>query len=184
MKPASDAIESSFMNWFALRTILLVLGATGAVPANALLETQRNTLPSGDVAIKFESQFVPKPNGMISKNVHWGLMFTTQHEVSVEETMTESGKKRRLNVPVRADDEYLNSGEFYLGLKNGETVELKIKPGTYDWLILVDNDGKGHVDGYLGSDAGDVQLSRFPFRANHTYHILIHSDSTPSIWEE
>ncbi len=71
----------------------------------------------------------------------------------------------------------LNKLLIFNWLQVNEEGVAQIRPGVYDWLIVLDSDGNGKVDSYYGTLASDVQLHRYKFVGGKHYKAIVHDKS-------
>ena len=98
----------------------------------------------------------------------WGLLFTHDDLVVVEQ---DRATGNLLNTPRYFETEFLNKMATVKGIRPGDAHTFAIEAGAYDWLVLVDVDGDGSLDGYLGTEAAQAPLSSFEFLAGKEYFI-------------
>jgi len=103
-----------------------------------------------------------------SATMQWGLLFARGDLVSVEEK-----KAALLNVPRYFETDFLNRMATVKGIPNGARKTITLEPGVYDWLVLIDIQGDGVVDGYLGTQASQGPLAAFEFLGGKQYFIEI-----------
>ena len=111
-------------------------------------------------------------------NLHWGIAMSSRDIASVKE---KNGKG--YNQPAISAEEY----DRYViadDLQTGEQISLTINPGTYDWLIIIDEDNDGTWDSYLGSIEQDIQLNGMQFLANERYEVVVGADSIPRLFRD
>jgi len=60
----------------------------------------------------------------------------------------------------------------------GEEKNVEITPGVYDWLIVMDTNGDGKADLYLGTLASNIKLKRYEFVGGLHYKIVVHEDES------
>ncbi len=73
---------------------------------------------------------------------------------------------------VQENDQYIVAKD----IKSFEHKRLLLKPGVYDWLILLDFDNSGSWDAYLGTVEEQVKLNQKEFKANYIYSIVVDKD--------
>jgi hypothetical protein len=146
----------------ALSTLLLA-GCAAISPARPDVNPKDSATADGPRAIvHFHSAIDP------AGAKQWGLLFTHDDLVVVEQDRA-TGKL--LNTPRYFETEFLNKMATVKGIPPGETRTFALEAGAYDWLVLVDVDGDGTVDGYLGTEASQGPLSSFEFLAGKEYFI-------------
>jgi hypothetical protein len=109
-------------------------------------------------------------------DLRWGLAISSRDLVVIRE---KNGKRH--NEPVLSFEQF---DRFVVagGIKTGERIELKIEPGTYDWLIVMDHDNDGSWDSYLGSIEQDIKLNEMQFDAFEKYEVVVGEDSVPRLY--
>lgn len=65
--------------------------------------------------------------------------------------------------------------------KTGETITISVRPGVYDWLIVMAHTNDGVWDSYLGARSTDVQLDQMAFAANTRYRVIDGQDDIPCL---
>jgi hypothetical protein len=106
----------------------------------------------------------------------WGLLFTHDDLVVVKEDRAPGQAATLLNTPRRFDKEFLNQAATVKGIPRGQVKTFALEPGVYDWLVLVDTDGDGELDGYVGTSAAQGPLASFEFLAGKQYFIDIDAE--------
>lgn len=131
--------------------------------------------------IHFYSDVEPNDWVRNSTKVEWGLLFTTDDLVMVKENkLPKDDKTYSINHPRYSEQEFLNKMATIKGIKNRTNAKFAIIPGTYDWLVLMDFDGDGFIDGYLGTLASHGPLSSYEFQAGKSYFIRLDKRGTLS----
>lgn len=129
-------------------------------------------IESNKATINFYSKVEPKGWVRGSSNVEWGLLFTTDDLVIVKENKVPNQDRTVLiNHPRYYKDEFLNKMATIKGIENSTNTTFTIEPGVYDWLVLLDIEGDGVIDGYLGTLASHGPLSSYEFQAGKSYFI-------------
>lgn len=106
-----------------------------------------------------------------SSSMQWGLLFMRGDVVVVEEKRVAGQPPSLVNVPRLADTDFLNRMATVKGIPNGQAKTITIESGVYDWLVLIDIQGDGIVDGYLGTQASQGPLAAFEFLPDRDYFI-------------
>lgn len=115
-----------------------------------------------------------------SANLQWGLLFSREDLVVVEERAAPGEPATLVNAPRRFDTEFLNLAATVSGIPNGQAKTLELEAGVYDWLVLIDIQGDGVIDGFLGTQAAQGPLSSFEFLAGRHYYIAVDRAGTLS----
>jgi len=106
-----------------------------------------------------------------SPNLQWGLLFARGDLVVVEEKAVAGGPPALVNSPRYFETEFLNRMATVKGIANGQARTVQLEAGVYDWLVLIDIQGDGVVDGILSTAAAQGPLSSFEFLAGREYFI-------------
>ncbi|MEP7259827.1 MAG: hypothetical protein ABI669_01465 [Usitatibacter sp.] len=106
-----------------------------------------------------------------STNMQWGLLFARGDVVVVEEKQVAGQPPSLVNSPRLADTDFLNRMATVKGIPNGQAKTITIESGVYDWLVLIDIQGDGIIDGYLGTQASQGPLAAFEFLPGKDYFI-------------
>lgn len=144
----------------------LVLAGCATVSPPAVTQAEKPDKADEPIRAVIHFKSVPDPAGA----KRWGLLFTRDNLVVVEEDRVTG---TLVNTPRYFETEFLNKLATVKGIAPGETRTFAIEPGVYDWLVLVDVDGDGSIDGYLGTEASQGPLSSFEFLAGKQYFIDI-----------
>ena len=83
------------------------------------------------------------------------------------------------NMPCASKNE-LNKHLLFDWVKKGEEISVKIRPGVYDWLIVLDHDGDGKIDSHLGTIKSQIRLDQYEFVGGKHYKVMVHEDSNVS----
>lgn len=143
---------------------LLLAGCATVAPPPATDPQPAKADATPRAIIHFHSD--PDPAGA----KQWGLLFTHDDLVVVEQ---DRATGTLVNTPRYYETEFLNKMATVKGIPPGETRTFAIEAGAYDWLVLVDVDGDGVVDGYLGTEASQGPLSSFEFLSGKEYFVDI-----------
>ena len=107
--------------------------------------------------------------------LRWGIALSRDDIVKVAET-----NEKAYNQPNVSMDA-LDSKVILSNIPTHKQQSVQIDPGVYDWIILVDNNGDGRHELYLGTTASSVQLDSFTFEANKTYNIVVDEETHVSM---
>ncbi len=138
--------------------ILLVISSYAFADSNATVEFKSNT----DM-----SKWIKN-----NKNLKWAIAVSTKPITKIE--IGSDGKKYN-----RPAIKLSKAGPFLLmkGIRTSETKKFKVKPGKYNWLILIDHNGDGIMDSYLGTVEKMIKLKGFEFKAGGYYKVTVKADS-------
>lgn len=106
-------------------------------------------------------------------DLRWGIAMSSEDIAGVREKNGKLYNQPRISIEHEDFDRIVIAS----GIKTGEQINLKIKPGTYDWLIVMDQDNDGSWDSYLGSIEQDIRLNTMQFLANEKYEVIVGRDS-------
>jgi hypothetical protein len=81
----------------------------------------------------------------------------------------------KYNIPLVSNSE-LNKRLLFDWVETGKEARVQIRPGAYDWLIVIDSNGDGRVDSYLGTLDSQVRQNQYEFIEGFHYKIIVHKD--------
>ena len=84
------------------------------------------------------------------------------------------------NMPLVSNSE-LNKQLLFDWVETGKEISVQIRPGVYDWLIVLDSNGDGRVDSYLGTLNSQIKQDRYEFIEGMHYKIVVDKDEDVSM---
>ena len=166
-----------YFGLMGLFPLLLVIGCSASLPTAGT--TRPSEYVSDRVATKATITFIS--HGDMStwiddtSKLHWGVALSTDDIVKVVKN-----NEKEYNHPTVTMDA-LNSRVIMNTIPTHKQQSVHIDPGVYDWIILIDKDGDGRCELFLGTTPSSVQLDGFSFEAGKTYNIVVDPETRVSI---
>jgi hypothetical protein len=155
---------------------VFALVVIGSAACGSVQDAEGILIEAGDGAeISFVSLTDMKDWMEDAPDLRWGIAMSRKDITTVRER-----DGRRFSEPAF---DLGSMGDYVLtgGIETGEVLEMKIRPGTYDWLILMDHENDGVWDSYLGSVEEDIKLDGMQFAAGQRYEVVVGEDAVPRL---
>ena len=134
------------------------LAKTEPIPATITIDIQTDM-----------AEWVENPDKLV-----WGIAISTEN---ITEIIRDDQTYNEPALDLSKYSDYIIKSDMV----SFEKYEIKVSPGKYDWLILMDHNSDGTWDSYLGTTQEEIQLNEFQFLSGYKYSAVIGRDSVTNL---